>query len=126
MANTRIPNKPSEFAAYMVNTDNYQLANNRYQNWGWTGQESTDWHNFRSQSDTLYAQYADKRHKNTDIKDQLLILIKNVLRYDHDKNTGHHLLDKIALNGTVSDCETFRIKKGTLLQDTTLTRTAAP
>lgn len=121
-AGTRIPTRPEQFAPYMDNTDDLQLAANptapppqNFQKFGWTAAESAQWTAFRKQSDKLFQQVSDKKKSTSDLKDQMKILIKNVKAYDHDKLSGHHLLDKVALNGTTSDCETFRVKRGTAL-----------
>jgi len=118
---TRIPSVASEFATYMQRTDNLQLSpgtpatTKKWQNWGWTLAQSQQWTAYRTQSDLLYPQYADKNHNNTDITDQMGLLIKNTKKYDNDPLTGFHLLDKVALGGTISDCETFRVKRSTAL-----------
>jgi len=106
----------------MDNTDDLQLTNNptpppalNYLKWGWTAVESAQWTTYRKQSDKLFQQLSDKKKSTGDIKDQMKLLIKTVKQYDHDKITGHKLLDKVALSGTSSDCETFRVKRGTSL-----------
>jgi hypothetical protein len=117
----RISSKAPEYAVYMQNTDNLQLSDGiaagtkKWQNWGWTADESSQWTSLRSQSDILYPQYADGSKSNTTVIDQMNLLIMNTKKYDNDPLTGHHLLDKIALNGTISDCETFHVKRGTAL-----------
>ena len=117
----RIPSAAAEFATYMDGADNLQLATGnptttkKWQNWGWTAAQSTQWTAYRNQSDALYLQWADKNHNNTDITDQMKVLIKAVKKFDNDPITGAHLLDKIALNGTLSDCATFKVKRGTAL-----------
>lgn len=119
--NERISTKPAEFAPYMQNTDDLQLSPGRvagtkkYQDWGWSDAESAQWTSYRDQSDDLFPKWADKKHVNTDTSDQMTILIKAVKKYDNDPLTGHHLLDKVALGGTTSDCETFHVKRGTAL-----------
>jgi hypothetical protein len=117
----RISSKPSEFAPYMQSTDKLQLSidittgNPKWKVWGWTSAQSAQWTSYRNQSDTLFPQWSDKNHNNTDITDQMNILIKAVKKYDNDPLTGVHLLDKVALGGTISDCETFHVKRGTAL-----------
>ncbi|HEX7415355.1 MAG TPA: hypothetical protein VF411_15025 [Bacteroidia bacterium] len=118
---TRISSIASEFAAFMQRTDNLQLAvgtpttTRKWQNWGWTLGQSQQWTAYRNQSDLLYPQYADPKHVNTDITDEMNLLIANVKKYDNDHLTGARLLDKVALNGTLNDCETFNVKRGTAL-----------
>ncbi len=120
-ATGRIPNKASAFAVYMQNTDNLQLSagipatTKKWQNWGWTAAQSAQWTSFRTQSDALYPQYADENHNNTSITDQMNILIKSTKKYDNDVLVGFHLLDKVALGGTINDCETFRVKRNSPL-----------
>ena len=123
---TRIPAAPTEFAPYMDVTDNLQLSTDPatgqavYKNWGWTSNDSSQWTAYRKQSDKLFLQLSDKKKSSTDTKDQMKILIASVKKYDHDPITGHHLLDKIAIGGTSSDAETFRVKRGTALAATSL------
>ncbi len=119
--NERISTKPSEFAPYMQSTDKLQLSinpttgNPKWKDWGWTSAQSAQWTSFRNQSDLLFPQWSDKNNNNTNITDQMGILIRNVKKYDNDPLTGFHLLDKVAMNGTISDCETFHVKRGTAL-----------
>jgi hypothetical protein len=119
--NERISTNASAFAVYMQNTDNLQLANGittgtkKWQNWGWTAAQSAQWSAFRTQSDLLYPQYADKNHNSTGIIAQMNLLIKATKKYDNDPLTGNHLLERIGLYGTLSDCETFHVKRNTAL-----------
>jgi len=127
--NVRIPTQPDELASYMDNTDDYQLLNVppiNYTRWQWTPAESAQWHTFRLQYDKVHNQINDVKNATTTQRDAEKILNKAIHDYDHDKVTGHKLLDKIALFGTQADCETFRVKKGTVLADTTATKQAAP
>jgi len=118
---TRIPTAATEFAPYMDTTDNLQLSIDPstgqpvYKNWNWTVADSSQWTAYRTQSDALFLKLSDKKKSSTDTKDQMRILITTVKKYDHDPITGHHLLDKIAISGTSSDAETFRVKRGTAL-----------
>jgi hypothetical protein len=89
-----------------------------YKNWNWTAADSAQWTAYRIASDKLFLKLSDKKKSSTDIKDQMKILITTVKKYDHDPITGHHLLDKIAISGTSSDAETFRVKRGTALAAT--------
>jgi hypothetical protein len=105
----------------MQTTDKLQLSinpstgNPKWKDWGWTSAQSAQWTSYRNQSDTLFPQWADKNHNNTDTTDQMGLLIKAVKKYDNDPLTGFHLLDRVALSGTISDCETFHVKRGTAL-----------
>jgi hypothetical protein len=121
MPNSRIPRDPDEFAPFMDNTDNLQLAivppsiTANYVNWGWTQAQSAQWTAYRKQSDALFLVYSNKKQSNTENKEQMKILIETVEKYDHDPILGNHLLDRIAILGSVSDCTTFKVKRGTPL-----------
>jgi hypothetical protein len=120
---TRISSEPDVFAPYMDNTDNHQLSTDTstspnqpfFKTWGWTTAESQQWTAFRKQSDTLFLLYSDKKHVNTEARNEMTTLIKNVKAYDHNPLTGHHLLDKIAISGTINSCTIFKVKRGTPL-----------
>ncbi|HLG35911.1 MAG TPA: hypothetical protein VI757_13610 [Bacteroidia bacterium] len=123
---TRIPTQPSALASYLETTDDYQTAAilpapPNYTRWNWTSQESTDWHDFRVNYGTLYQKFSDKNTRNKSIVAQQKVLNKAIHKYDNDTVTGHHLLDRVALTGTIDDCEIFRVKRGTALADTTPT-----
>jgi hypothetical protein len=121
MSDTRIPTIAEVFAPYMDNTDNHQLSIDPvsgqafYKNWGWTSGESSQWTDFRTESDKIFQLYSDKKHSNSENKGEMKILIANVRKYDNDPLTGHRLLDKIALMGTMNDCSLFRVKRSTAL-----------
>jgi|GEM_PF-4409786 len=118
---SRIPTKAPEFAIFMQNTDNLQLSpgnpatTKKWQNWGWTAAQSAQWTYLRSQSDIIYPQYANTNNNSTSITDQMNLVMKNTRKYDNDPLIGNRLLDKVALSGTITDCETFRVKRGTPL-----------
>ena len=120
-AGTRIPTEPDVFAPFMDNTDNHQLSINPvsgqayWKDWGWTTADSAQWTAYRTQSDKLYLLYSDKKHNNTENRNEMTTLIKNVKAYDHNPLTGHHLLDKIAIMGTMNSCSIFKVKRGTPL-----------
>jgi hypothetical protein len=122
---SRIPTKPADFAPFMDNTDDHQLSINPlsgqafYKDWGWTTAESSQWTTYRKQSDKLFQELGDKKHSTSEEREEMTILIKNVKAFDHDKLSGHHLLDKIAILGTVNSCATFKVKRGTPLVLTT-------
>jgi hypothetical protein len=105
----------------MDNTDNHQLSINPVTNqafwkdWGWTTADSAQWTAFRKQSDSLFLIYSDKKHVNTEDRNEMTTLIKNVKAYDHNLLTPHHLLDKIAISGTMNSCSIFKVKHGTPL-----------
>jgi hypothetical protein len=119
----RISQKPPEFDNYMVRTDNLQLkimpqaTEPNWKRYGWEEEESQEWTQFRRESNELFALYNDPDEVTRVIRRKMNAHIAKVRRYDNDKSTGHHLLDKIALNGTVDDCATFNVARGTILQD---------
>jgi hypothetical protein len=120
-AGTRIPREPEKFAPYMDSTDNLQLSTDTatnqpfYKDWGWTQAQSAQWTAYRKQSDALFVVYSNKKLSNTENKEAIRILIDTVEKYDHDPIMGNHLLDRIALSGSVNDCTTFKVKRGTPL-----------
>jgi hypothetical protein len=126
---TRVPIQPADLAAYMDNTDNYQLeivppstvAN--YVAWGWTATESAQWHAYRLAYDKAYLLIKDTENASKAEK----LLNKAIHAYDNDKLIGHHLLDKVALAGTIADCQLFLVKRGTALaSNASLSRTISP
>jgi hypothetical protein len=123
MANTvRISKDPQEFDDYMNLTDNLQKSDDpitsqkKYLGWGWKDAESTQWTAFRDQSNLLFAIYKDPDKTGNAARIKMNDHIKTVRKYDNDKKVGHHLLDKVALNGTVDDCLTFNVVRGTTLE----------
>jgi len=89
-------------------------------NWkrfGWTAEESQQWTLFRKESNDLFTIYKDPDKVNRIIRRKMNDLISQVRKYDNDKSQGHHLLDKVASNGTTDDCATFNVARGTILQD---------
>lgn len=138
---TRVPVKPADLAVYMDNTDDYQLAivpDTRvgaplgstvvqYVLWGWTATESGQWHAFRVAYDRIYQKIKDVVNASRGNRTAERILNAKIHAYDNDKLNGHHLLDKVALNGTIADCEEFFVKRGTALAaDPSMQRTTLP
>ena len=123
MANkTRIPRKAADFDAYMNATDDLQLTtvtpgtDKKWELWGWKTAESEQWTTFRQESNTMYALYSHADTKSPMVTKKMNQIIKKVRAYDNDIDTGHHLLDRIALNGTVEDCTLFNVVRSTTLQ----------
>ncbi len=124
----RIPPQFERLVPYLQLTDNYQLADDpdnaghpRWEKFKWTNAESDQWTDFRTQADALFIDYDAENFVNKNVRDKIKILVREVLEYDHDRDTGHRLLDKVALYGNVDDCNTFRVKRGTVLEDETPT-----
>jgi hypothetical protein len=118
---SRISTKPDKFSGYMRRTNLLQLsagiapANYKWENWSWRPEESQQWSIFAQQSEKLFAQYSNPDLTGTAVIKKMHTLIKEVRAYDNDKVNGHHLLSKVAFNGTLSDCLTFNVKLGTPL-----------
>jgi hypothetical protein len=118
----RIPIDPSDHNDYMNRTDDLQIkivppstvAN--YEVWGWKDQESDDWSAFRTKGNQLYALYSDPDKVNSVVRKKMAAHIVEVRKYDNDKTNGHFLLDLVAQNGSVDDCVTFNVVRGTILQ----------
>jgi hypothetical protein len=122
MANrSRISKNAADFMAFMNRTNKLQLspgtppATYKWQEWGWKPDESTQWTNYQQQTEMKYKLYVDPANTGPAVIKGMNILISQVRSYDNDKIKGHHLLDKVAMSGTISDCETFNIKRGTAL-----------
>ncbi len=117
----RISKNPAKFHTYMKVTDNLQKSvlsppsTLRYTLFGWTQKESLAWSDFRLQTEKTYAIYSDPTKTGPTPRKKMKLLIKKVRAYDNDKIKGHHLLDKVAVNGTFDDWLTFNIKRGTSL-----------
>ena len=140
---TRISRSPKVFAPYMDRTDTYQLAIvpdtrpgaaagatvAQYVLWNWTAAESAAWTGFRNRSDIQYPLYSDTVHCTKAIRRAMKQVITDTHTYDHNSKSpalSHKLLDKIAMFGTVADCEMFNIKDGTVLGSTVMTRSKNP
>jgi len=131
-AKPRIPKNPSEFNEYMNNTDKLQLTTSgtppvaNYVRYGWKPEESTEWTNFREQSNLLYAPFEDSDDVSKLDRLKMTNHIAKTRKYDNDKSEGHHLLDKVALNGTVDDCGVFNVVRGTSKAHTPVHHTDDP
>jgi hypothetical protein len=130
MAESRIPFQFERLVPYLQLTDNYQLAddpdnpgNPRFKKWKWEITDSAAWTDFRDRADVLFIDYDAENLVNKNTRDKVKTLIREVQEYDHDRDTGHKLLDKVAMYGNIDDCNTFRVKRGTVLEDETSTRT---
>jgi hypothetical protein len=117
----RIPLVPVKCNDFMIRTDENQKSmltppsTQRYTLYGWTEEESLTWSAFRKEIEELYALYSNPDKTGPMIRKAMKILIKKIRAYDNDQIKGHHLLDKVALNGTLDDWTTFNIKRGTTL-----------
>jgi len=131
MAQQRISRSITGFNADITTTNDYLLkvvapaTTPNWQRLGLTAAEQAQWQSFLTSWQPLFIRYSDKKgQRTTDVKDQLKLIIKNSIAYDHKQ----HLYDRIAINANAvnADFEIFRIKRGTALADTTVTRSAAP
>jgi hypothetical protein len=123
MKDSRISSAREKFAKQIRTLDNLQLSDGiaagtkKWEDFKWVLADSQFVTKTRDKSDEYMAQIADKRHCPPEIKDEHRLLIKSFMNYDHGDVEPKRLLDKIALYGSVSDCEAVNIKRGTLLQD---------
>src|SRR3954463_8443729 len=106
----RISSEPEAFTAYMQATDDYQLADDpdntghpRFEKWKWSLPESAQWTNFREQADEVFTQYNTPALVNAATRDKMALIIRQVQDYDHNRDTGHGLLDLVAHYGNVDD-----------------------
>jgi hypothetical protein len=120
-SDVRLSPKPSVFNDQMIRTDELQLkvmtppSTLRYTLWHWTAEESAAWSMYREKSESLYGLLCNPDTVGPTIRKKMKELIKEVRTYDNDKANGHHLLDKVALFGTIDDCLTFNVKGRTVL-----------
>ena len=88
-----------------------------YLNWqrlGWSADEMAQWQDFKQRWDPLYELFINKKvTRTTQIKDDLLLIIKETRAYDH----SHNLYNLISVNpnATVTDFELFHILLNTSL-----------
>jgi hypothetical protein len=129
MPNTRISSEPDKFLTYMQVTDDRQLlddpdnpGNPLFEKYKWTVVESTAWTEFRSRAESIFTQYNTEALVNDLIREQMFGLIKEVNEFDHGLSSSHHLLDKVALYGNITDWEIFRVKRSTTRSDESATR----
>jgi len=122
MSNSRIPRTIIKFNPFITNTNTYMLAGSptNFSRLGWLQAEMNQWTAFVTAWVLLFVKYADKKNsRTTAVKDQLYLIIRQCIALDKT----NHLLDRIAASPsvTITDMETFNIKKG-VLQDSTHTQ----
>ncbi len=116
---TRISRNPARCTIFMINTDDLQKSilvepdTLRYTLFGWTEEESLAWSDYRQKCEEAYQNYTNPVTKGYTTRLIMRTLIKEIRRYDNDPRYGHHLLDKVALNGTIDDCAVFNVRRGT-------------
>jgi len=123
---SRIPRRIEEFNSYIANTSAYLRAGTptNAERLGILTDECAQWVAFSTEWVPLYVRYSDKKNsRTTAIKDQLMLIINECTELDR----SCRLLDRIAAspNVTITDMETFNIKKG-VLQKTTRTVPVTP
>jgi hypothetical protein len=126
MSRTRISSKPNTFVAQLKILDNLQKSAGtppyakKYQEWHWTNEESAEVSRVRQKVEEFYHIIQNKRNCPPEIKDEMKILIRSFLAYDHGKTEPHNLLNKIGLFGTITDWDSTNVKRGTPLAKTRL------
>jgi hypothetical protein len=117
----RISLVPVKCMNFMIRTDENQKSlltppsTQRYTLYGWTLEESLAWTAFREKIEKVYALYSNPDKTGPAVRETLKLLIKKIRAYDNNRKEGHHLLDKVALFGTIDDWVIFNIKRGTTL-----------
>src|SRR5438874_1719958 len=95
---TRIPRDILKIVGYMRITDDWQLSidpattNPRWQNWGWKAADSAAWTDFRTIGDGYWTTYETPETRDTDTKNRLVKLVRDIVKYDDD----NRLLNKIS------------------------------
>lgn len=124
MPMNRLSYIPSKFVARLDVVDDLQLSTGtpphakKYMDWGWTDEESAHVTLIRQQADDFFDIMKNKKNCPTAVRDQMTILIDDFMAFDHGKNEPHKLWDKIAAFGSITDCESAGIKRGTPLAKT--------
>jgi hypothetical protein len=109
MNDSRISRQRTKFGGQMRVLDDLQKSDGiapdtkKWEDFKWNSDERDFVTYTRKKSDEYMDIINSQRHCPPEIKDKMDILIVNFMDYDHDKNTGHRLLDKIALHGTIED-----------------------
>lgn len=121
MPNSRVSYTPSKFVQQIIVLDDLQLSAgtppnaSKYLDWNWTTDESAWIAACRNSSDGFWLQMIDKRKCPPEVKDEMNLLIKSFMAYDHGTIDPHNLLDKIGVFGSILDCESANVKRGTPL-----------
>jgi hypothetical protein len=121
MSRTRISSKPDRFVAQMKILDKLQTSegtppnDKKYQDWSWTDEESAEVTRVKEKACELHTIMSNTRSCPPEIKDEMKLLIKQFLEYDHGKIEPHNLLNKIAMFGKMPDWESTNVKRGTPL-----------
>ena len=120
----RISTNKDKFNKYLNATDDLQKSalpapstDKRYTIWGWKDEESTQWTEFRKTSNEYMTLLGDPDTYSPAVVKKMNKHIKEVRLYDNDKINGHHLLDKVAVFGTMDDQITFNLKRDTSMAE---------
>jgi hypothetical protein len=109
---TNIPRDIPGYNVFIVVTTPYLTTGNpqKYLQFGWTQAQLQAWQAFLTDWNKLYPSYLDKKgSRTTDIKNDLLDVIKNHVAYD---KTNKLIMKVKATNGLNSlDCSTFHIQQ---------------
>jgi hypothetical protein len=124
MSQYRLSYKPADFTSKLDVIDDLQLSDGtpphtkKYMDWNWKDDESAHVTAVRKRADELFGIMKNKKSCPTEIRDEMTILIADFMAYDHGKTEPHNLLNKIADFGSIYDCETAGVKRGTPLAKT--------
>lgn len=121
MSNSRLSYVPSRFVSQIIVLDDLQLMagepadTKKFENWHWTDAESAHVTAVRVKAEEFWNQMIDKKNCPPNTRDEMRILIDDFMAYDHGENEPHKLLNKIADFGSIQDCNTVGVKRGTPL-----------
>ena len=87
----------------------------KWENWHWTSDESAFVTDIRTRTEAFWTQMEDKKNCPPEVKDEMKVAIRDFMVFDHGESQPHNLLNKIADFGTLKDCDTLGIKRGTPL-----------
>jgi hypothetical protein len=121
MNDHRLSYKPSEFVSEIKVIDDLQLSPGtppnakKYLDWYWTTEESQHVTSVRTKAEEFWNKMENRKNCPDEIKDEMKVLIRDFMTYDHGKSEPHKLLNKIADFGSLLDCDTVGVKRGTPL-----------
>jgi len=124
MSDSRFSTSPAKFTIQINVLDKLQNSQGtppnakKYMDWNWTAEENAYVSLTMEKANSLFNIIRVKRSCPPETRDEMKVLIKDFMAFDHGRVAPHHLLDKIADFGTLLDCETVGVKRGTPMAKT--------
>jgi hypothetical protein len=123
---SRIPRRVEKFNQFLTSTTAYLLTGTptNAERLGILPEEVSQWSDINARWGSNYLKYGDKKNsRTTSVIEEIKHVILDLIDLDH----SCHLLDRIAAspNATITDLETFNIKRG-ILQKSTRSKPTTP